>query len=689
MANVLLLEPNYKNKYPPLGLMKISAYHKDLNDKVIFSKGELKKDKKLDDKKEWDRIYITTLFTFEWDKTVEIIDYAKTLVADKEKIFIGGITATLMPEEIENRTDIKPILRKLDNKNQEAKKRIGYDKEHIIDNYTPDYDIIETIEYDYPYKDAYFAFMTRGCGMNCDFCAVDTLEPDYEPYISIKEQIRDIDKKYGEKRNLLLMDNNVLVSPFFEEIVDEIIDLGYGKEKIYSKEKHHKIKNGVVDFNQGLDANVLAKNEKRAKLLGKLQIKPARVAFDHIGDKNTYIKAIKNCAKHGIRYFSNYMLYNADFVNAKGETYKADAPEDLYKRIRITMDLQEEINKNKSEAEKIKIYSFPMKFIPLKDKDRSYIGKKWNKKFLRAIQVMLLPLHGIGGVSEEFFRKSFGENLKKFKRNIYMPESILMSRGKFLRRDSENKGQWKKRILNNQESYEKYKIYKKWIDLFKTIKENKLLEEFIEAIENNSFKHKSFFDLNHKLIKKIYLFYLSPNQFLLLLRELIIREKTEDIELIYDYVFNDFNLFYKNLLNYISKMKGSYKKLIGFLEIFGEKAANDIVIQWTKNEFKNEKSLENLKKAMYHIGEIYINIDKFRALKRYFESGCLEEKDVKKAKKYMLDLDEEAITSILEENFKDFKEQLKNNNKDEVYYDQIEKKIEVLTSKLGKQISLF
>jgi hypothetical protein len=40
--NILLIEPNYKNKYPPIGLMKIATYHRNLGDKVTFFKGNLK-----------------------------------------------------------------------------------------------------------------------------------------------------------------------------------------------------------------------------------------------------------------------------------------------------------------------------------------------------------------------------------------------------------------------------------------------------------------------------------------------------------------------------------------------------------------------------------------------------------------------------------------------------------------------
>lgn len=88
MRNILLIEPNYKNKYPPIGLMKLATYHRILGDKVTFFKGELK-DLVLD--------CITKLCTTKLDKIdssiiwdlhfVAIRQYIKT----KKKIFFDEI----------------------------------------------------------------------------------------------------------------------------------------------------------------------------------------------------------------------------------------------------------------------------------------------------------------------------------------------------------------------------------------------------------------------------------------------------------------------------------------------------------------------------------------------------------------------------------------------------------------------
>ena len=82
---VLLVEPNYKNKYPPMGLMKISTYHKLLGDEVHFVKGF----DELVDKEVWDRIYVTTLFTFDFDLDVKTINHYKLLVNNTNDLYVG------------------------------------------------------------------------------------------------------------------------------------------------------------------------------------------------------------------------------------------------------------------------------------------------------------------------------------------------------------------------------------------------------------------------------------------------------------------------------------------------------------------------------------------------------------------------------------------------------------------------
>ena len=45
----------------------------------------------------WDRVYVTTLFSFEWKRTAAAIDQAiLTAGMQPERVFVGGIAASLM-----------------------------------------------------------------------------------------------------------------------------------------------------------------------------------------------------------------------------------------------------------------------------------------------------------------------------------------------------------------------------------------------------------------------------------------------------------------------------------------------------------------------------------------------------------------------------------------------------------------
>ncbi|MBN1900621.1 cobalamin-binding domain-containing protein, partial [Candidatus Sumerlaeota bacterium] len=66
---ILLVEPDYPNKFPPLGLLKIGTYHKQRGDIVVFVKGLIKKEQRLC----LDRVYISTLFSFYHEKTINTI----------------------------------------------------------------------------------------------------------------------------------------------------------------------------------------------------------------------------------------------------------------------------------------------------------------------------------------------------------------------------------------------------------------------------------------------------------------------------------------------------------------------------------------------------------------------------------------------------------------------------------------
>ncbi|KAA6303278.1 MAG: hypothetical protein EZS26_000529 [Candidatus Ordinivivax streblomastigis] len=347
----------------------------------------------------------------------------------------------------------------------------------------------------YTMTNAYYGYTTRGCIRKCAFCAVPKLEPIYNSYIPLTDRVELVRERYGEQKDLLLMDNNILASTDLEKIINEIVACGFGKQDkftqpdlleiaisnlekgyndraytrkaqglimdfynklkigsdesyqvykvifdkyhinkllttkpenlllayeeikaIYKKHFHPQPRQRYVDFNQGVDARLFT--EEKVQLLSKINVRPLRVAFDDMKTQPQYEKAIRMSANAGIKDFSNYLLYN----------FK-DKPIDLYNRLKINVDLCEELSVN--------IYSFPMKFHPLTKQagdemdyshNRDFIGEHWNRKYIRAVQAVMNSTKGKIGKGYTFFYKAFGKTETEFYELLEMPETFILYR---------------------------------------------------------------------------------------------------------------------------------------------------------------------------------------------------------------------------------------------------------------------
>lgn len=443
---ILLVEPDYRRPalkraltpgkhpddetlwYPPLGLMKLARYHRNRGDEVHFVVGRdpnvLKGGPLF--AQLWDRVYITTLFTFHFDDVVKTIKYYIEAVGGTiSKIYVGGIMATLMRDEIYNDTGVLTIPGILDSATQ-----IGMPDDISIDLLPPDHSIIDDR---YGIRNTFYAYTTRGCRHKCAYCGVHRLEPKFIPYIDIKDTIQVLRQEQGDKPILKLMDNNVLGSSELEKIIDDLIELGYGRNQ-YTETQPRRLRR--IDFNQGLDATHLT--EKNMALLSKLNIEPMRIAFDNVLEKKDYVRAIRLANKYGVRKFSNYMLYN--FL---------DTPKDLYERLKINIELNEEFSKEGKITRSGKIYSYPMRFAPIADPKhtgahktrdiiqgdpeahRDWLRKPiWTKRFIRNIEIMRGAANGAISPSPPLAWRTIGQTFEEFLANLYMPEELIRNRNR-------------------------------------------------------------------------------------------------------------------------------------------------------------------------------------------------------------------------------------------------------------------
>lgn len=415
--------------YPPLGLMKLATFHKARGDEVHFVQGCDKSTFHRGDLftpgERWDRVYITTLFTYSFDKIVRTITfYLEAVGGTVEKIRVGGIMASLMPNDIFEATGVYPTTGVLNSPSD-----LGLRGKTNIDLLPPDYSLLDARLY--AINDTYYAYTTRGCTNKCPWCGVPKIEPEYIPYIDIKPAIKALRKQYGDKSTLILMDNNILASPFLAKIIDDLISLGYGRG---SQTRIQPPKHRVVDFNQGLDATYVDKESM--ELLSRLNISPMRIAFDQAKETKQYLKAVRLAMKHGVEQFSNYMLYNF-----------RDTPRDLFDRLEVNIRLNEKWLKQHGDLLTGKVFSYPMRFAPITNtdgqqenrrrdiirldprRDRNWLEEPiWTKRFIRNIEIMKGASHGFISPVPELARRTIGETFEEFVLNLYMPEELLRYR---------------------------------------------------------------------------------------------------------------------------------------------------------------------------------------------------------------------------------------------------------------------
>lgn len=647
MSNILLIEPGYKNKYPPLGLMKISYFHKYImHDYVRFTKGKLPD--ALDNTK-WDRIYVTSLFTFEWAKTIEAINYAKTLADDISKITVGGIAATLLPDQIYEETGIHPVCGLL---NEPGK--LGLPGDECIDQIIPDYDILDDIDYKYPFHDAYFLSVTKGCGMKCGFCAVQTLEPTYIPYMDIKDKIAAIDEKFGPKKDLLLMDNNVLRSDHFDQIIDDIIDAGFEKGATYINPKTQKTVRRYVDFNQGLDGNLFT--EAKAKRLGEIALRPARVAFDHIEDRETYEKALRLCAKNGITELSNYVLYNSEDFGGKGKKYHADTPEDLYDRMRITLDLKDEINSTLPKDQHVAAFSFPMRYIPLNAHERGYVGSMWNAKFLRAVQCMLIPTQGKGVGNRNFFEADFGKSSEEFVRFLCMPDKLIAARGHFKEGGRGRTKETPEELKARKNKWDKnQKRIKEWDRLYGQLGNDK--QSFITLIGDNEFLPEKVLGISSDTQKKLYLSYLTMPRLVALLG--MVNHDSPTYTMLHNYIKIEFIELYLDILEFVTSSESqSINVFKNFADFFGKEGVIDLLKILSKEDYSNDRLLKRWNEASKKGGIDYVDFELIRVYRRFIDLKALSDEDHQIARYAIETINMSDLAYILSKQFNEFEAQI-------------------------------
>jgi hypothetical protein len=278
--HVLLVEPNYYSKFPPLGLLKLSSYHKSNGDTT-----ELVKSCEMP-KRQPDLIYVTSLFTWAWKPVWIAVEFCKRKFPNTE-VHLGGLYASLLPKHAASSgADV-------------VYEGIFEEAEGLM----PDYELVEK-------WDGSIIFSSRGCLRKCPFCAVPKIEGSLK---SVKKSIKEF--VYHKHTSVIFWDNNILAASNWRSVFDELEELNLN-----------------VDFNQGLDARLIT--DEVANRLSRLKLNSGssmkvRLGYDSKQSEEPVKKAIERLHDVGIngRRIMVYTLFNYN-----------DDPEEFFLKVRNILE---------------------------------------------------------------------------------------------------------------------------------------------------------------------------------------------------------------------------------------------------------------------------------------------------------------------------------------------------------------
>lgn len=277
--HIFLVQPNYYSQYPPLGLLKLSTYHKQRGDTVQFVRGIWRHGWDLERRPE--AIYITSLFTWAWYAVHDAVKFYRDMFP-KARVLLGGVYASLMPDHAAT-AGADEVFTGIKNE---------------VEGLLPDYSLAP------PGWNASILFSSRGCIRRCRFCAVPYLEGAPTKSTTIRHLI------HPKHKRVILWDNNILGVPNWEDLVDELKEM-----------------NLEVDFNQGLDARLIT--ARIAHKLRGLRMPIIRIAYDNPGMGHAVKSALDHLGAAGCPRSKviSYVLFN----------YK-DRPHDLFTRVRDLLE---------------------------------------------------------------------------------------------------------------------------------------------------------------------------------------------------------------------------------------------------------------------------------------------------------------------------------------------------------------